>query len=207
MPEAAYVHTTDAILAVKAALANFTVQVEEALAEIEGEMRRTLDWLEHDRPRYWKERVRQAWDGVTQAKAELHRCLMYPIGPQERPSCHEERAALKRAEAYRAHCEEKAERLRQWIREIRHELYEYQGRVTQIKDAATIEAPRAMAALARILHRIEEYAELRVESAAAAARIAEPASVARRLKDEAEEISPPEASETIEAPPAGRDLS
>jgi hypothetical protein len=168
---------------VKAALAHFIVQVEEGLSEMESEMRRTLDWFEHDRPRYWKERVRLSWDAVAKAKSELHRCLMYPIGPQERPSCHEERAALRRAEAYRAHCEEKTERLKHWIREIRHELYEYEGRVTKLRETVAVETPCAVAALDRILDRIETYAELRVETAAAVKKMVQAESMARPLDD------------------------
>jgi hypothetical protein len=195
MSQAANVQTSDSIEAVKAALATFIVQVEEGLSEMEGEMRRVLDWLEHDRPRHWKERVRLSWDAVAKAKAELHRCLMFPIGVQERPSCHEERAALKRAEAYRAHCEEKTERLKHWIREIRHELYEYEGRITKLKETVAIDTPGAVAALNQILLRIENYAELRVETAAATKRMAAPETFARPLAEEVEAIQPAAANE------------
>lgn len=198
MPEAANVRTSESIEMVKAALVNFIVQVEEGLEEMEGEMRRTLDWLEHDRPRYWKERVRLSWDGVAKAKSELHRCLMYPIGPQERPSCSEERAALRRAEAYRTHCEEKAERLKHWIREIRHELFEYEGRITKLKETVATETPGAVAALERILQRIAEYAELRVETVAAVKRMEPKESLARPPVENSPEISSPEACESRE---------
>jgi hypothetical protein len=179
MSDTANVQTSDSIEAIKAALVNFIVQVDEGLSEMEGEMRRLLNWLEHDRPRYWKEQVRLAWDGVAKAKSELHRCLMYPIGPQERPSCHEERAALKRAEAHRARCEEKTERWKHWIREIRHELYEYEGRITKLRETVAVEAPAAVVALDRVLQRIEAYAELRVETATVASRMSAAESFAR----------------------------
>lgn len=198
MPESANVRTSDSIEAVKSALGNFIVQVDEGLAEMEGEMRRTLDWLEHDRPRYWKERVRLSWDGVAKAKADLHRCLMYPIGPEERPSCSEERAELKRAEAYRSHCEQKAERLKHWIREIRHELLEYEGRITKLKEWMTVDGHAAVASLERILQRIEQYAELRVETAAAIERMEPAESMARLEDDQSSEISTESTSERIE---------
>jgi hypothetical protein len=195
MAETANVRTSDSIVAVKAALANFMVQVEEGLAEMEGEMRRMLDWLEHDRPRFWKERVRLSWDDVANAKSELHRCLMYPIGPNERPSCSEQRAALKRAEANRARCEEKAERLKHWIREVRHELHEYEGRITKVKECVAIDMPSAMAAIERIIQRIEQYAELRVETAAAAKRMSSE-NMARPVEEQAEAIDSAVADET-----------
>jgi exonuclease VII large subunit len=159
MPGPAYVHNTEAIDSVKAALASFSHQVDEGLTEIAAECRRTLDWLEHDRPRFWKHQTRVAWDEVEQAKKDLHRCLMYPIA-DERPSCTEQRAALKKARARLAYCEQKAERLKNWCREVRHELFEYEGRISQLKTCAEIDVVQAIAVLSRILARIDEYRAL-----------------------------------------------
>lgn len=152
----AYIQNTAAIEATRVALAKFAQQVGDALTELEAEMRRMLDWLEHDRPRYWKNAVREAWDGVEQAKQDLHRCLMYPIG-DERPSCTEERQALKKAEAHLAYCQEKTERLKGWCRELRHELFEYEGRVAQLKEITEIDVAQSVALLGKILDRVAEY--------------------------------------------------
>src|SRR3990172_10784574 len=116
----ANVRSLEAIEAVRATFVSFRDELEQSLSMIDIEMRRALDWLEHDRPRFWRTQVRHATDAVTEARAALHRCLMYPIA-DERPSCHEERAALKRAEAPLVYCEEKSERLQHWTREARHE--------------------------------------------------------------------------------------
>ena len=164
MPGPAYVHNTEAVERVREALASFAHQVDEGLTEIAAESRRMLDWLEHDRPRYWKRQIQLAWDGVEQAKKELHRCLMYPIA-DERPSCTEQRAALKKAQAHFAYCEQKAERLKSWCREVRHELYEYEGRISQLKSYAEIDVVQSIALLGRILDRIEEYRQLGSPSA------------------------------------------
>jgi hypothetical protein len=94
MSTPANVHSSDAIDAVRLALISFADQVSDALTELSTEMRRVLEWLEHDRPRYWKNQVRLSIDEVHQAQQALHRCLMFPIAG-ERPSCYEERAALK----------------------------------------------------------------------------------------------------------------
>lgn len=155
----AYVHNTAAIEQVKVALAKFAHEVDEGLTEVAAESRRLLDWLEHDRPRYWKNQVRVAWDAVEQAKKDLHRCLMYPIA-DERPSCTEQRAALKKAQSHLAYCEQKSERLKNWCREVRHELFEYEGRIAQLKTCGEIDVPQAMAALGRLLARIDEYQQM-----------------------------------------------
>jgi hypothetical protein len=168
MSGSANVQSSDAIEAVKGALAFFKDQIEQSLSTNDIEMRRVLDWLEHDRPRYWKTRVRTAQDEVTAARAALARCLMYPIN-DERPACYEERAAVKKAEAQRVYCEEKAERLRHWIREVQHELFEYEGRISQIVELVEVDVPTAIGVLNKFLTRLEEYQSLRPRSGGSAA--------------------------------------
>jgi hypothetical protein len=163
MSGSAHVQSSEAIEVVKAALIFFKDQVDQALSTNDLEMRRVLDWLEHDRPRYWKTRVRVAHDEVTAAKAALTRCLMYPIN-DERPSCYEERDAVKKAEAQRDYCVEKSERLRHWIREVRHELFEYEGRISQLVELIESDVPAAIGILNKLLTRLEEYQAIRVRS-------------------------------------------
>jgi len=134
-------------------------------------MRRVLDWLEHDRPRFWRMQVRVAMDEVTAARAALHRCLMYPVG-DERPSCHEERAALKKAQARLAYCEDKSERLTHWIREVRHEMFEYEGRIGQLTEIVEFDVPQAVGILAKLLARLQEYQAVRQQGGEAAGEAA-----------------------------------
>ena len=160
MSTPANVHSLEAIDALRMALVSFIDQVSEALAELDAEMRRMLEWLEHDRPRYWRTQVRLSIDRVHEAQQALHRCLMFPIAG-ERPSCREERAALKKAQARQAYCEEKAERVRHWQRTVQHELFEYQGRISQLVRLVEIDVPQAIGVLHKIVRRLEEYQSVR----------------------------------------------
>jgi hypothetical protein len=166
MNGSANVHSLEAIEATRAALASFRDELEQALAMIDIEMRRVLDWLEHDRPRFWRAQVRRAMDEVTAARAALHRCLMYPIA-DERPSCHEERAALERAEARLAYCQAKEERLKHWTREVRHEMFEYDGRISQLVELVESDVPQAIGILNKLLARLHEYQAIRHAGATA----------------------------------------
>src|SRR6476469_229432 len=131
MSTPAKVHSSEAIEAVRMALISFSEQVSDALTELSAEMRRMQDWLEHDRPRHWKTQVRKAMDAAHEAQQALHRCLMFPIA-DERPSCTEERTALKKAKARLEYCQEKAVRVRHWQQTMRHEMFEYEGRMSQL---------------------------------------------------------------------------
>jgi hypothetical protein len=81
---------------------------------------------------------------------------MFPIA-DERPSCYEERMALKKAQARYAYCQEKEERVRHWQRSVQHELFEYEGRISQLVRLVEVDMPQALGVLARIVRRLEEY--------------------------------------------------
>ena len=123
-------------------------------------MRRTKEWLEHDRPRHWRNQVRIATDQAHEAQQALHRCLMFPIA-NERPSCYEEREALKKAKARLVYCQEKQERLKHWQRTVQHELFEYDGRISQLVRLVEVEAPQAIGVLHKIIQHVEDYQSVR----------------------------------------------
>ena len=135
---------------------SFSEQVGDALTELSAEMRRMQEWLEHDRPRFWKGQIRRAGDEEHEAKQALHRCLMFPIA-NEKPSCTEERTALKKAKARLVYCQEKEDRVRRWQQTIRHELFEYEGRISQLVRLVEVEVPQAIGVLNKILRNLEEY--------------------------------------------------
>lgn len=193
---AANVRSLDAIAAVREALLVFQDELDQALSTIDVEMRHVVDWLEHDRPRYWKVQVREAGDAVVEARNNLHRCLMYPIN-DERPSCYEERAELKKAEARQEYCLQKVERLRHWTREVRHEKFEYQGRISQLKDVVGIDVPQAVAILDRLIARLEEYQA--IQSTAGGISLDQSESLARELMPVATAPAPAETAEQGDA--------
>lgn len=167
MSSQAYVQSLEAVEAVRAALVIFLDQVGQALATLDTEMRRMLEWLEHDRPGYWRRQIRQAVDDVTEAQAALHRCLMYPIN-DERPACREERAMLQQAQEHLAYCRHKAERVRYWAGTVRHEMSEYQGRISRLVQLVDVDGPHAVGVLGRIIRQLEEYQAVRTSQSRAA---------------------------------------
>jgi hypothetical protein len=167
MSTPAKVHSSDAIEAVRVALLKFVEQVSDALAELSSEMRRMQEWVDHDRPRFWKTQHRKSIDMVHEAQQALHRCLMFPIA-NERPSCTEERAALKKAQARQQYCEQKEDRVRHWQKTMRHEMFEYEGRMSQLVRLVEVEVPQAIAVLSRILRNLEEYHAARARDPKAA---------------------------------------
>lgn len=198
MSSPAKVHSSDAIEAVKMALISFVEYVTEALSELGAEMRREQEWLEHDRPAYWKRQTRLGMDQVHEAQQALHRCLMFPVA-DERPSCSEERAALKKAQARLDYCERKCERVRHWQQTLRHELFEYEGRISQLVKLVEIEVPQSIGVLNRILRKLEEYHAVKAADPRASY---DDVSMARAIWDEEDKESSGEAAAGEGKPPA-----
>jgi len=194
----AKVHSTDAIEDVRLALVSFIDRVSDALSELSSEMRRVQEWLEHDRPGYWKHQTRLATDQVHEAQQALHRCLMFPIA-DERPSCQEERAALKRAQARLGYCQQKSERVRQWQQTLRHELFEYEGRMSQLMKLVDIEVPQAIGALNRIVRNLEEYHAVRASDPSASYDDVAVAKAIWAEDDEEAALEKPDAEEVASA--------
>jgi exonuclease VII large subunit len=171
----AQVRSTFAIEEFRAALAKFEQAVQTSLEGLESQVRRASDWIEHDRPGHWRRELHRAEDAVHQAKLDLERCLMFPVA-DERPSCREERAALRQAQERVTYCRAKIEVVRQWKRKLHHELFEYHGRVGQLKQILELDLPKARGSLEMVLRRLEEY---RLERPPEAAREPQPTTTER----------------------------
>jgi exonuclease VII large subunit len=152
----ARVYSIESIAAFRAALLKFRQRVEDALVELDGQMRRAVDWIEHDRPAHWRAQTKEAEAWIHEAKLDLERCLIYRV-TDDRPACREERATLKKAQARREYCREKTERLRHWKRNLHHQLYEFQGRISKLSRMLEHDIPQADAALRHILRQLEAY--------------------------------------------------
>lgn len=153
----AQVRSVDAIEAFRLALVRFEQRAQDALETLTGEVRRADDWLRTDRPPHWKEQVRLAAEAAHKAKVDLDRCLMYPLIEGQRPSCREERDELKKAQARLDYCREKTEVVKRWKRELHHELFEFEGRLSAMREMLETEIPLAHAKLKQIMRSLENY--------------------------------------------------
>ena len=161
MPSPAQVRSVDALEHFRTQLVKYEQQVQSALETLASELRRANEWLQYDRPRHWKQQTKLAEDAAHQAKLDLERCLIFPIAG-EKPACREEKGVVKKAQQRVDYCREKSERVRHWKRQMQHEMYEYEGRVGQLRRILETELPAARAKLQQIVRRLDEY---QIESA------------------------------------------
>ena len=73
MSSQADVHSIEALKDFRVALALFGEEALAALGAVEMEVRRTVQWLQHDRRAYWQEQIKRRREQVATAQAEVFR--------------------------------------------------------------------------------------------------------------------------------------
>ena len=158
MKQRAQITSFDALTAFRGGLLEFDESSQAALESMILEVRKAVDWIEHDRAQYWPAQVRQASDALVQARADLARCEV-AIRPDERNPCTEQKKRLARCKQRLRYCERKVEAVKHWRRILDHECTEFMGRVNTLSGFLETELPQAVAALERLLRALEDYAQ------------------------------------------------
>jgi hypothetical protein len=128
-----------------------------ALEEAEGEVERTLAWLETDRPETWRKRIRKSQDKVVECKSALFRKQEIKATPEARPSVVDERKALERAQRQLEACEEKLRNSRKWATELPRQMVVFKGALSGMHALLDRDVPRINAMLKRMTEHLEEY--------------------------------------------------
>lgn len=153
-------HSIEALKDFRAALALYGEDTLSALGAADAEVRRTMLWLQQDRPYYWQEQIKRRRERVATAKADLFR-LRLQKSPEHHPSMAEPKERLRLAEASLQDAEKRLIMVRKWQQAFQQVVLEYHGSVQRLKDLAAADVPGAVALLGRIIDALEAY--LRVE--------------------------------------------
>jgi len=158
MSGSAHITSTDAIREFRVALQQYEADVRDAIEQLLLELRRSLDWVEHDRARYWPAEARASADAVLRAQQELARCEA-AIRAEDRRSCYEQRMAVEKAKQRLRLCEQKVRAVRRWRVSVQQEADSMHGRLLKLTDFLDTEFPRALAALGRMSAALDKYTE------------------------------------------------
>lgn len=158
-PTNANVLSLDALRDVRLALISFGERTSGALAELRSKIDRTMAWLEQDRPLYWRDQERRAYDGVASARVAYETCKLRTVGGRH-PECIEEKVTLQRAKARLEHCKEKIDVVRKWNVEAGRQVDDYRGRAGLLQRLVEDELPNMVATISRMIDSLEAYAEI-----------------------------------------------
>ncbi len=154
----ANVTSIDAPRQFRAALVRFIADVEAALVTLDLEAHRPLEWIEGDRPRFWRQEGRKASEAVAEARVALERCQVR-ISGEDAKYCYDERKALEKAKRRLIAAEEKVQALRRWRVEMHKTVEDLQVQLARAKHYLETDLTQAMAALDRIIAALERYTQ------------------------------------------------
>lgn len=157
MSTQADIKSVDTLAFVKEALVAYAHESGQALADIEIEGQRGIDYITVDRAGYWKAEIRRAAEAVNQAIKDLEYCKAYKKVGDNTPSCIEEKKALEKARKRLARAEEKAELVRRWTPVVLQQFREACVRLVRFREVIDVDCPRAIASLERKLRALEDY--------------------------------------------------
>ncbi len=160
MSSQATVHSVEALKQFRAALALYADDTLAALGAVEAEVRRTVLWLEQNRPGYWHDQIKRRRELVSQAKGEVFRKKLQKR-PDYTPPMSEQLENLRRAEASLQDAEKRLTLVRKWQPRLQQAVLEYHASVQRLKELAAADLPDAALLLGRIVDAIEGY--LRVQ--------------------------------------------
>jgi hypothetical protein len=188
------VHSVEALKDFRVALALYGDDTLAALGAIEAEVRRTVRWLEQERPAYWQDQIKRRRDLVSQAKAEVFRRQLQKR-PDYTPAMSEQKENLHKAEASLQDAEKRLTMVRKWQPRLQHAVLEYHAGVQRLKDLSSADLPSAVDLLGRLIDALESYLHVQPPSGAgqgpASTRAsAEMESIATKLIDEAPVVTP-----------------
>lgn len=167
MSDQAEVKSIDTLAFVKAAVATFAHEANQAVSEIEIQGQRAVDWVTVDRAAFWKAEIRRRSDLVNKAIKDLEHCRTFKKVGDNTPSCVEEKKALDKARKLLETAERKAEAVRRWTPAVQQQFRETCVRLVRFREVIDVDCPRAMAQLERMLKALEAYRSTASPAAAA----------------------------------------
>lgn len=157
MSTQADIKSIDTLSLVKLALISYAHASSQALADIEIEGQRGIDWITVDRAAYWKTEMRRAADGVNQAIKDLEHCRAYKKVGDNAPSCAEEKKNLEKARKRLQKTEEKLELVKRWTPVVLQQYRETCVRLVRFREVIDVDCPRAIARIEQMLTALENY--------------------------------------------------
>lgn len=159
MAEQANVHSIEAIKEFRAALCRFGEDTKNALGAVDMEVRRTLDWLLHDRPMHWQNEIKRCKEDLSQANAEVFRRRLQ-AKPGYAVQDTEQKELARHAQRRLNEAEHKLEVVKKWGPQLQHAVEEYRGRARPMSDMIEQDLTQALALLDRMTDALDAYISL-----------------------------------------------
>jgi hypothetical protein len=161
MPKAK-VDSLEVLKSFRAALWKFGETSMAALAEAEGEVHRTMVWLETEQLIYWQNEIRKRHDWVEKCKEAYRQKTLFKDAAGTKSSGFDERKALEKANRALEEAEEKYANVQKYVRILQKELQNFTGSLQRFSTDVSSVLPMTVAKLEKMYGQLEAYVNLSV---------------------------------------------
>jgi hypothetical protein len=184
----ARVDSVDALKSFRQALVKFAETANTALADAEGEMNRTLVWLETEQHTFWTAQIRKRHDDVERCKDAVRQKKLYKSPTGSTQSAVEEEKLLKIAQRRLEEAETKLKNVKRYTPRLQKEISIYKGGVQRLSTTVSADIPVAISRLDKMLAALQAYAALSM----AGGQIVDTTDTLRSMARAVEEMLPKE---------------
>lgn len=178
----------DAIRDFRVALVKFAEGCAVGIADADGEVHRTIHWLELEQVPYWTLQIRNREIVVNQWKDAVRQKQLYKDSTGRPQSAIDEMKKLSMAQASLVEAQERWTATKQYLRKLQKQQMEYRGQVQKLSLALTGDVRECLGRLQALQNMIADYAR------------ADSATETRSMAQDPTSAAPPPAAPT--PPPA-----
>ena len=149
----------------RARLVKFAEELRIALSDADGEITRTLNWLDGEAPAHWQRVIRKTHEQVEQAKAELRNKKLYKTPLGTTPNTAVEEKALKKLQHQLEYAQQKLVNTKRWRQRLDKEVLTYRGMARRAAGVVESAVPGAVHEIDRMLDALDKYTTLAAPSA------------------------------------------
>ncbi len=188
----ANVDSIDAIKAFKIALIKFAETGMIALSAAEGEVHRTLLWLQLEQPAHWASQLRKRQEALVRANEAFRAKAMFRDASGRTPDTTQEEKAVQLCKRRIEEAEHKIAAVKKYRGKLEKEFQNYKGGVQRFSSAVQADVPRAADRLERIFAQLDSYVALAApDTAVASAALSEASDSSSELREDQSSMARP----------------
>ena len=163
MSDIANVRSLDAVREFRVSVLKFADDAVSGVQILKQQSQRALEWIDQERPSFWRNETRKRFDDVAQARSHLASRQLISA-TDRRPACLEEKQALQIAKRKLDHAVGMKNVLHHWNVKIHRTADEYAIRVARLDRILNHDVPQLLALLERMITALESYATSEIRS-------------------------------------------
>jgi hypothetical protein len=156
----ARVQSIDALKHFRIALWKFKEAANVAIGDAEGEVQRTVSWLQGEQQQFWQGQIRKRHEIVNRCKDAVRQKQLFKDSTGRVQSAVDELKALGIAQKRLAEAEQKLLNTKRHSAKLQKEMHMYKGAMQGFATTVASDLPNAVATLDRMVHSLEEYVSL-----------------------------------------------